>query len=188
MSPVTFGERALEKVRTRKTRVRSWFLDLNLVLGYWSGAQQRTYHHTAPVNALYALHEALVMLAEEGIEQAWARHRRNHLALRAGLEVLGLELIVPEAERLPQLNSVAVPGGVDDAELRGRLLSRYSLEIGAGLGALAGKILRIGLMGYSSRPENIMLCIGALGSELNRLGHSVDTGGALSAVQGSLIG
>lgn len=188
MAPLTFGERALEKVRKRKTRVRSWFLDLNLVLGYWNGAQQRTYHHTAPVNALYALHEALVMLAEEGIEQAWARHRRNHMALRAGLEVLGLELIVPEAERLPQLNSVAVPGGVNDAELRGRLLARYSLEIGAGLGELAGKILRIGLMGYSSRPGNIMLCIGALGSELNRLGHSVDTGAALSAVQGSLIG
>lgn len=187
LAPITFGERALEKVRARQTRVQSWFMDLNLILGYWGGAQQRTYHHTAPINALYGLHEALVMLAEEGIEQAWARHRKNHLALRAGLETLGLELIVPEAERLPQLNTVAVPGGIDDAELRRALLARHNLEIGAGLGALAGKVLRIGLMGYSSRPENIVLCVDALGEELNRLGLAVDRSAALAAVRESLL-
>lgn len=186
LSPVTFGEAALEKVRNRTTKVQSWFLDLNLVLGYWGGEQKRAYHHTAPVNALYALHESLVMLTEEGIENAWARHARNHLALRAGLEAMGLELVVPEAERLPQLNSVAVPSGVDEAALRGRLLAHYGLEIGAGLGDLAGKVLRIGLMGYSSRRENIVLCIAALGSELTTLGHPVDTGAALQAVETEL--
>jgi alanine-glyoxylate transaminase/serine-glyoxylate transaminase/serine-pyruvate transaminase len=183
LSPLTFSEGALARVRGRSTPVPSWFLDLNLVLGYWAGEQKRTYHHTAPVNALYGLHEALVMLAEEGIENAWARHRRNHLALRAGLEALGLELVVPEAERLPQLNAVSVPGGVDEAALRAQLLTRYNLDIGAGLGALAGKVWRIGLMGYSSRPENVLLCLSALGSELTALGLGPDTGNALAAAQ-----
>jgi alanine-glyoxylate transaminase/serine-glyoxylate transaminase/serine-pyruvate transaminase len=188
LAPVSFSERALAKVTARGTPVQSWFLDLNLVLGYWQGAGggKRSYHHTAPVNALYGLHEALVMLADEGIEQAWARHRTNHLALRAGLEALGLELVVPEAERLPQLNAVAVPGGIDEAAVRARLLNTYNLEIGAGLGALAGKVWRIGLMGWSSRAENILLCLGALGSVLNDLGHAADTGAALSAAQAAL--
>jgi alanine-glyoxylate transaminase/serine-glyoxylate transaminase/serine-pyruvate transaminase len=188
LAPVSFSERALAKVTARGTPVQSWFLDLNLVLGYWQGAGggKRSYHHTAPVNALYGLHEALVMLADEGIEQAWARHRANHLALRAGLEALGLELVVPEAERLPQLNAVAVPGGIDEAAVRARLLNTYNLEIGAGLGALAGKVWRIGLMGWSSRAENILLCLGALGSVLNDLGHAADTGAALSAAQAAL--
>lgn len=188
LSPLTLSERALDKLRGRVARIPSWFLDLNLVLGYWGGEQKRTYHHTAPVNALYALHESLVMLHEEGIEAAWNRHTRNHLALRAGLEAMGLELLVPEAERLAQLNTVTVPGGVDEAALRGRLLERYGLEIGAGLGALAGKVWRIGLMGYSSRAENILLCLGALGTELNRSGHRVDTGAALTAAESALGG
>ncbi|MBO8085626.1 MAG: alanine--glyoxylate aminotransferase family protein [Marichromatium sp.] len=186
LAPVTFSERALDKVRARTTKVNSWFLDLNLIMGYWSGEQKRSYHHTAPVNALYALHESLVMLAEEGIEQAWARHAHHHQALRAGLEALGLELIVPEAERLPQLNAVAVPAGIDEAEIRTRLLARYNLELGAGLGSLAGKVWRIGLMGYSSRPENILLCLGALGTELGALGHQTDTGAALAAARAVL--
>jgi alanine-glyoxylate transaminase/serine-glyoxylate transaminase/serine-pyruvate transaminase len=186
LSPLTFSERALERVRGRSAPVTSWFLDLNLVLGYWGGEQKRTYHHTAPVNALYGLHEALVMLFEEGIEAAWARHRRNHLALKAGLEALGLELVVPEAERLPQLNAVAVPAGVDEAALRARLLDHYNLEIGAGLGALAGKVWRIGLMGYSSRPENVLLCLSALGSELDALGLGPATGDALVAAHAVL--
>jgi alanine-glyoxylate transaminase / serine-glyoxylate transaminase / serine-pyruvate transaminase len=190
LAPISFSERALAKVTARTTPVRSWFLDLNLVLGYWQGTDggkgKRSYHHTAPVNALYALHEALVMLAEEGIEQAWQRHQANHLALRAGLDALGLELVVPEAERLPQLNAVAVPGGIDEAAVRARLLDTYSLEIGAGLGALAGKVWRIGLMGWSSRPENILLCLGALGSVLNDMGHSADTGAALAAAHAAL--
>lgn len=186
LSPVSFSERALEKVTARTEPVRSWFLDLNLVLGYWKGDGKRSYHHTAPVNALYGLHESLVMLAEEGIEQSWARHRKNHLALRAGLDALGLELVVPEDERLPQLNAVSVPGGVDEAAVRARLLQTYNLEIGAGLGALAGKVWRIGLMGYSSRAENILLCLGALGSVLAESGHRADVGAALGAAQSAL--
>jgi alanine-glyoxylate transaminase/serine-glyoxylate transaminase/serine-pyruvate transaminase len=186
LAPLTFNERALGKVRRRSTKVQSWFMDLSLIMGYWDGDQKRSYHHTAPVNALYGLHEALVMLEEEGIENAWARHRSNHLALRAGLEAMGLELIVPEAERLPQLNAVSVPGGIDDAEVRGRLLARYNLEVGAGLGTLAGKVWRIGLMGYSSRPENILLCIGALGAVLSDMGARVDVGEAVSRAHSAL--
>ena len=168
LSPVTFGERAIDKVKARRTAVQSWFMDLNLVLGYWSGEGKRTYHHTAPINPLYGLHEALVMLAEEGIENAWARHRTMHEALKGGLEGLGLEFIVPESERLPQLNSVTFPAGVDDAAARGRLLNEFNLEIGAGLGALAGKIWRIGLMGASARQENVDACLKALGAVLGK--------------------
>jgi alanine-glyoxylate transaminase/serine-glyoxylate transaminase/serine-pyruvate transaminase len=186
LAPVTFNEGALEKVQRRTTKVQSWFMDLNLVMGYWGGEQRRSYHHTAPVNALYGLHEALVILQDEGIENAWQRHRRNHLALRAGLEAMGLELMVPESERLPQLNTVSIPGGVDDAQVRERLLSQYNLEIGAGLGALAGKVWRIGLMGYSSRAENVLLCVAALGTVLGEAGADVDVGEALSRVQGVL--
>jgi alanine-glyoxylate transaminase/serine-glyoxylate transaminase/serine-pyruvate transaminase len=162
LSPVTFSEAAIAKVQARKTPVQSWFMDLNLVLGYWSGEGKRTYHHTAPVNPLYGLHEALVILAEEGIENAWARHRAQHEALKAGLGKLGIEFVVAEAARLPQLNSVYIPAGVDDAAARGRLLNEFNLEIGAGLGALAGKIWRIGLMGYSARAHNVDYCLKAL--------------------------
>jgi alanine-glyoxylate transaminase/serine-glyoxylate transaminase/serine-pyruvate transaminase len=162
LSPVTFGERAIEKIKARKTPVQSWFMDLNLVLGYWNGEGKRTYHHTAPINSLYGLHEALVILAEEGIENAWARHRAMHERLKAGLEKLGMKFVVAEAARLPQLNSVYIPAGIDDAAARARLLKEFSLEIGAGLGALAGKIWRIGLMGYSARPENVDYCLKAL--------------------------
>lgn len=160
-------------------------MDLNLVMAYW-GDGKRSYHHTAPVNALYGLHEALLMVKEEGIENAWARHRHNHEALRAGLETLGLRFIVPEAERLPELNAVSVPDGVDEAKVRGRLLEEYGLEIGAGLGALAGRIWRIGLMGYASRPENVKLCVRALGSVLADEGVAVDVDAALQAAESAL--
>ena len=153
--------------------MQSWFMDVGLVIGYWGAGSKRSYHHTAPINALYSLHEALGMLQEEGVENAWARHSRNHKALRAGIEALGLQFVVPEAERIPQLNAVTVPEGVDEARIRGRLLREYNLEIGAGLGALAGKIWRIGLMGYSSRKENIVTCLSALGALLHEAGRSV---------------
>jgi alanine-glyoxylate transaminase/serine-glyoxylate transaminase/serine-pyruvate transaminase len=162
IAPVTFGERAIAKVRARATPVQSWFMDLNLVLGYWSGEGKRTYHHTAPINPLYGLHEALVMVAEEGLEASWARHRAMHDALRVGLENMGMRFVVEEAARLPQLNSVYIPVGVDDAAARTRLINEFNLEIGAGLGALAGKIWRIGLMGYSARQENVDYCLKAL--------------------------
>lgn len=166
LSPVSFSEAAIAKVRARKTPVQSWFMDLNLVLGYWSGEGRRTYHHTAPINPLYGLHEALVMLAEEGLEAAWARHRTMHELLKTGLENLDLGFVVPENERLPQLNSVTLPAGLDDAAARARLLAEFNLEIGAGLGALAGKIWRIGLMGASARRENVDICLKALAAVL----------------------
>lgn len=142
-------------------------MDLNLVLGYWSAAK-RTYHHTAPINALYGLHESLVMLQEEGLEKSWARHANNHQKLKSGLEAMGLNYVVREDARLPQLNSVWLPEGLDDAKARGALLNEHNLEIGGGLGDLAGKIWRIGLMGYASREENIDYCLKAIKQVLGR--------------------
>jgi alanine-glyoxylate transaminase/serine-glyoxylate transaminase/serine-pyruvate transaminase len=185
LSPVSFSERALDKVKNRKRRVQSWFMDLNLVLSYWGNGAKRAYHHTAPINPLYGLHEALRMLQEEGLEQAWDRHQRHHLALRAGLEALGLGLPVAEADRLPQLNAVAIPAGIDDVTVRSRLLKEYNIELGAGLGPLAGKVWRIGLMGHSCRRENILLCIGALEAILSDMGAPIKPG-ALMAVQHTL--
>ncbi|MCK5648720.1 MAG: alanine--glyoxylate aminotransferase family protein, partial [Gammaproteobacteria bacterium] len=144
LSPVSFNEKAIEIIKNRKSKVNSWFLDLNLVMGYWGANAKRAYHHTAPVNALYALHESLVILQQEGLENSWARHTHHHLALRAGLEAMGLEFVVAENDRLPQLNAVTIPEGVDEAQVRSRLLNEYNLEIGAGLGSLAGKVWRIG--------------------------------------------
>jgi alanine-glyoxylate transaminase/serine-glyoxylate transaminase/serine-pyruvate transaminase len=186
LSPVSLGERAVAKVKARRAKVQSWFLDLNLIMGYWGSGQRRAYHHTAPVNALYGLHEALLILREEGLETAWARHRRNHLALRAGLEAMGLRLVVGEQDRLPQLNAVAIPDGVDDDAVRRRLLEEFSLEIGAGLGALAGKVWRIGLMGHSSNARNVVLCLGALEAVLGDLGAPIRTGVAIGAAQRAL--
>jgi len=186
LSPASFGERALAAVRARRTRPQSWFLDLGLLAGYWQEGAARTYHHTAPVNALYGLHEALLMLEEEGIENAWVRHRRNHEALRGGLEAMGLRFVVPAAERLPQLNAVAIPDGVDDARVRGMLLSEHGVEIGAGLGALAGKVWRIGLMGHSSRGEKVLRVLAALEAVLVALGAAIERGVAVEAARRSL--
>ncbi len=162
LSPIGFNERAMEILKNRRTKVQSWFMDLNLVLTYWGSHTKRAYHHTAPVNALYGLHEALLMLREEGVERAWVRHLENHHELREGLESLGIRFLVPETERIPQLNAVRIPDGVDDAETRRRLLGEYGLEIGAGPGPFAGKVWRIGLMGYSSNPKNVRCCVEAI--------------------------
>jgi len=186
LSPVTFGPRAVERITARSTRVQSWFLDTTLVMGYWGSGQKRSYHHTAPINALYALHEALVVLHEEGLENAWARHRRHHLALAAGLEAMGLPLAVAEPFRLPQLNAVRVPDGIDEAAVRRHLLQHWSLEIGAGMGELAGKIWRIGLMGASSTPRHVMLCLGALADALSAQGRATDAAAAEAAARAAL--
>ncbi len=161
LSPVSLNGRALEKVRARKTKAQSWFLDLSLIMDYWAG-DQRVYHHTAPVNAIYGLHEALLMLKEEGIEESWSRHSRNHLALRSGLKDIGLEYLVPENEQLPSLNAVKIPADVDDASFRKAMHYRHDIEIGAGLGKLAGKIWRIGLMGEGSRSSVVERCLGCI--------------------------
>ena len=162
-------------MQNRKHKVQSWFLDLNLVMGYWgSGNAKRAYHHTAPINALYGLHESLVLLKNEGIENAWARHQKHHLALKAGLEALGIDFIVKENDRLPQLNAVTIPKGADDASVRSRLLNEFNLEIGAGLGELAGKVWRIGLMGHSCNMNNVLLCLSALNIVLNDMDAQVE--------------
>jgi alanine-glyoxylate transaminase/serine-glyoxylate transaminase/serine-pyruvate transaminase len=183
ISPVTFSERAVQRIKQRDHKVQSWFLDMQLVMGYWGGDSKRAYHHTAPVNDLYALHESLLMLQEEGLANAHRRHRRNHEALVAGLEAMGLKMAVAAECRLPQLNSVLIPEGVDDAAVRTALLEEFDLEIGAGLGALAGKTWRIGLMGYASNERNVFGCLNALEAVLGRSGAPINIGAALDAAK-----
>ena len=183
ISPVTFSQKAIEVIKNRKTPVQSWFLDLNLVMGYWGGNTKRAYHHTAPVNALYSLHESLLIVKEEGLEESWKRHKYNHLALKAGLESIGLSLPVAECDRLPQLNLVSIPKDINDAQLREYLLDKYDLEIGAGLGTLAGKVWRIGLMGHSSKKENVTLCVESLEDALINQGANICAGTARTAVE-----
>ena len=183
LSPVSFSERAAEEIRQRKTKVQSWFLDLNLVMGYWGRDAKRSYHHTAPVNSLYALHESLLILQEEGLQNAWNRHALNHEALAAGLESLGLKFVVDKEYRLPQLNAVSFPDSVDDVAVRTALLNDYNLEIGSGLGVLAGSVWRIGLMGYASNKKNVLLCISALGNVLATQGMQADVSKAVVAAE-----
>ncbi len=180
LSPVSFSDRVVDYVKSRDDKIRSWFMDMNLLLGYW-GATTRTYHHTAPTNSLFALHEALLLIREEGLENCWARHHRHHMALKAGLESMGLKFLVKEEYQIPQMNAVRCPEGVNEAEVRKRLLNEFNLEIGAGLGPLAGKIWRFGIMGYSCRPENVMVCLSALGSVLDDLGYKIHVGDAEAA-------
>ena len=187
LSPVSFSERAVARIKARKHKVQSWFLDLNLIMNYWGGGGKRAYHHTAPINALYGLHEALIMLKEEGLENAWARHRRHHLALRAGVEAMGLRFLVKDSYRLPQLNAIKVPEGVDEAVVRQRLLEEFNLEIGAGLGSLAGKVWRIGLMGHTSNPKNVFFCLAALERTLTELKAPIVRGTAVSAAGAMLL-
>lgn len=167
LSPVSFSEKAIAVIKHRQHPVQSWFLDMDLVMGYWGKGAKRAYHHTAPVNSIYALHESLLILHQEGLQDAWARHHKNHLSLKAGFDKLGLELVVEENFRLPQLNMVRIPSGIDDAQVRNRLLNEFNLEIGAGLGALAGKVWRIGLMGCGSSQQNVDYCISSLEAVLN---------------------
>lgn len=186
ISPVTFSSKAVERINARKHKVQSWFLDMQLVMGYWGGNAKRAYHHTAPVNDLYALHEALLMLKEEGLAASHARHLHNHRALVAGLEAMGLEMAVAAEHRLPQLNLVKVPEGVDEAAVRTALLEEFDLEIGAGLGALSGKTWRIGLMGFASNERNVLYCLNALEAVLNRQNAAIATGKALPAARAVL--
>ncbi len=161
LSPISFSQAALDKLAARETKVASWFLDLSLVTAYWGGAK-RSYHHTAPVNQLYSLHESLRLLKEESLESSWQRHQKMHKGLLAGLATFGMTPLVEEAYRLPQLNTVIVPEGIDEASVRTQMLNDHQIEIGAGLGALAGKVWRIGLMGYGAQPDKIRRVLSAL--------------------------
>ncbi len=160
LAPITFSKRAVEALENRKTKVSSWYLDMTMVREYWGAA--RTYHHTAPINMLYGFHEGLRLILEEGLEDRWERHRRNHELLVAGLAELGLGVLPAPEYRLWSLNAVRIPEGVDDLAVRKQLLERFNLEIGGGLGDLKGRIWRVGLMGYSSTENNVMLFLGAL--------------------------
>lgn len=187
ISPVTFSLRAVEAIQNRSHKVQSWFLDMQLVMGYWGDSTnpgaKRAYHHTAPVNAMYALHESLHMLKTEGLENAWQRHKHHHQALVSGLEAMGLKMMVSSDCRLPELNLVAIPDGVDDGAVRNALLQQYSLEIGAGLGAFAGKAWRIGLMGHACTQKNVLLCLNALDNVLSAMNAGINSGSAVKAAQ-----
>ena len=182
LAPISFSARALETLRGRKAPVQSWYLDLGLVASYWGS--ERAYHHTAPINMLYGLHEALRLVLEEGLEARTARHARVARALCAGLEAMGLEPLVPEAERLAPLTAVRIPGGVDDGAVRAHLLEHLGLEIGGGLGPMKGTAWRIGLMGAGATERNVTLCLAGLAAALAAQGRAArgDALGAAAAV------
>ena len=174
LSPVTFGERALTVFDGRKSKVQSWYLDISMIRRYWSG--ERLYHHTAPINAIYGLHEALRIIAEEGLDNRIARHQLHAQALWAGLEAMGMRLFAQEGHRLPSLTTVWIPEGVDDAAVRGRLLNEFNLEIGGGLGAVKGRVWRVGLMGASSTPSNVLYFLSCVERCLREQGVSLPSG------------
>jgi alanine-glyoxylate transaminase/serine-glyoxylate transaminase/serine-pyruvate transaminase len=179
LSPVSFSPRSMETILSRKTKVQSWYLDVSMLANYWG--QNRVYHHTGPINMTYALYEALRLIHEEGLEACHARHLRNHKALKAGLAAIGIQYATAENCTLPQLNAVLVPADVDDAAVRTGLLNRFGIEIGAGLGAYKGKVWRIGLMGYGSRPANVLLFLSALEQLLAEQGLKFEHGASIAA-------
>ncbi len=179
LSPISFSEKAVNALDARTKKVSSWYLDLTMVRQYWG--EDRVYHHTAPINMIYALREALRVIHEEGLDPRFDRHRRNHEALVAGVEAMGLSMLVDEGHRLWMLNAVNVPEGVDEPQVRQTLLNDYNMEIGAGLGDLAGKIWRIGLMGESSTRNNVLLALAALEDALGQQGHPCDPGAGVEA-------
>ena len=179
LSPVSFSPAAMDVLKNRKTPVASWYLDMSMVSSYWGN--ERKYHHTAPINMNYALREALRLIAEEGLEARFARHLLNHRALVAGVEAMGLSMLVAEGERLPMLNAVCIPDGADDLKVRKALLNDFGMEIGGGLGDLAGKVWRVGLMGHASRRRNVVLFLSALETILKAQGAGINTGKALDA-------
>lgn len=178
LAPVSFSQRAVEAVLNRKSKVQSWYLDISMLASYWG--EERVYHHTAPINMTYGLYEAVRIILEEGLENCFSRHLLNHQALKAGLAALGIGYAAQEGHQLPMLNAVHVPEGVDDAAVRKALLNRFGIEIGAGLGAFKGKVWRIGLMGYASRPENVLLLLAALEQLLAEQDYSFERGASIA--------
>ena len=179
LAPVSFSDRAAEVIKSRKTKVQSWYLDMSMVERYWG--DERFYHHTAPISMNYALREALRLVCEENLEKRWARHLRNHRALKAGLAALGIEYATQEGHELPQLNAIRIPAGVEDLPVRKKLLSDFGIEIGGGLGEFKGKAWRVGLMGHASRPENVLVFLAALEQCLAAQGLNLKPGSAVAA-------
>lgn len=186
ISPLTMSKRATQRITARTTPVQSWFMDLGLVMAYWDGEGGRTYHHTAPVNAMYGLHEALTILLDEGLENSWARHANMSNALWAGLNALGFERHVDKKHALPQLNTVQILDGIDEAAVRRDLLANFDIEVGAGLGELGGKVWRIGLMGETARPNSVRRFLTALEQVLGSTQNVDVPGAALAAANDAL--
>jgi alanine-glyoxylate transaminase/serine-glyoxylate transaminase/serine-pyruvate transaminase len=184
LAPISFSDAAVKVLEERSTQVPSWYLDMSMVRAYWGA--ERKYHHTAPINMIYGLREALRIIGEEGLDARWARHRLNHRALVAGLEAMGLKMLVPESERLPMLNAVRIQEGASDTKVRKALLGEFGIEVGGGLGSLEGKVWRVGLMGHSSTKKNVSLFLSALETVLEAEGVKVHPGAleAASAVYG----
>lgn len=179
LAPVSFSPAAVEVLNNRKTKVRSWYLDLSMLANYWS--EDRVYHHTAPINMTYALYEALRVILEEGLDNCFARHKRNHLALQAGLNALGFEYSADPNHQLPMLNAVKIPEGVDDATIRSGLLNRFGIEIGGGLGAFKGQVWRIGIMGHAARQSNVLTFLAALEQLLAENSYEFSAGCSIAA-------
>ncbi len=179
LAPVTFNDRAVAAIDARKTKVQSWYLDMQMVKDYWGS--NRAYHHTAPINMNYGLHEALRIVLADGLENRFARHKKNHLALKAGVEAMGLSYAVAASHSLPMLNAIAIPAGVDDASVRKQLLTEFGIEIGGGLGSMKGKVWRVGLMGYGSSQPNVLLFLAALEKCLLDHGVKVAPGAGVGA-------
>ena len=186
LAPVSFSKRAVDVVLNRKTKVQSWYLDISMLASYWG--EDRVYHHTAPINMSYALYESLRLVEEEGLEDCFARHQRNHVALKAGLAALGISYSAQEGHQLPMLNAVRIPDGVDDLTIRRGLLDRFGIEIGGGLGAFKGKVWRIGLMGHAARQSNVLLLLAALEQLLGEQGCQFESGGSIAAANSIYAG
>jgi alanine-glyoxylate transaminase/serine-glyoxylate transaminase/serine-pyruvate transaminase len=179
LAPISFSSAAIKALESRKSPAVSWYLDMSMVRSYWGA--ERKYHHTAPINMIYALREALRIIAEEGLEARFARHQLNHRALVAGIEAMGLAMLVPESERLPMLNAICIPEGINDTKVRKALLNDFGIEIGGGLGDLQGKIWRVGLMGHSSSRKNVFLFLSTLETVLNAEGAKIKAGALKAA-------
>ncbi len=179
LAPVSFSQRAVETIMSRKKKVQSWYLDMSMLASYWG--KDRVYHHTAPINMSYALHEALRLVLDEGLEACFARHTLNHKALKAGLAAIGIKYSAQEGHQLPMLNAVHIPEGIDDVTVRKALLERFGIEIGGGLGAYKGKVWRIGLMGYGSRKNNVLLLLSSLEQLLHEQGMKFEHGSSIAA-------
>jgi alanine-glyoxylate transaminase/serine-glyoxylate transaminase/serine-pyruvate transaminase len=182
LAPISFSPRAVEHILQRKTKVQSWYLDVSMLAAYWGG--DRVYHHTAPINMTYALHEALRLVLEEGLPACFARHALNHRALKAGLAALDIHYTAAAGHQLPMLNAVRIPAGIDDAKVRNGLLHRFGIEIGGGLGAFKGQVWRIGLMGYGSRQANVLTFLAALEQLLAEQNYQFQAGASVAAANG----